>query len=74
MCHYQLEDQVPGFSWERTSPEAPSSVRTFGVFRIEGMAAMALNQLGANSWKPRDLESLGPSISVIAGAWMATAA
>ena len=27
---------------------------------------MALNQLGANSRKPRDLESLGPSSSVLA--------
>ena len=58
MHRYMLEDRVPGFSWERTTPEAPFSFRTLGVFRIEGVVTMALNQLGANSRKPRDLESL----------------
>ena len=66
MRRYLLEDRVVRKNRSRSS-------RTLSVFRIEGVVAMALNQLGANSRKPRDLESLGPSSSVLAGARTATA-
>ena len=57
--HSPLPRSKTASTWIFVSPEAPFSVPTL---RIEGVVAMALNQLDANSRKPRDLESLGPSI------------
>ena len=46
MCRYLLEDRVPGFSRKRTDLKALFAIR---IFQFEGMVAMGLNQLGANS-------------------------
>ena len=47
MCHYVLEDKVPGE--KKTAPETPFAAQKAGVFRIEGVVTMAKNKLGANS-------------------------
>ena len=41
MHRFLLEDRVPGFSSETTSPKAQFAFCTHGVSRIEGVVAMA---------------------------------